>query len=79
MTLEDLDEHVYKTYTDLWHRFHENLDFMPEFRQCLECEEHGDVYVFCDVGDIMYHVQVIHPEVTSDVSRRLIEYYWETL
>jgi hypothetical protein len=78
MTLDDLDEHVYETYTNFWRRFQEEIDFMPEFRQCLECQEQGVEHVFCDIGDIMYHIQVVHPEVTSDVSRRLIQYYWES-
>jgi hypothetical protein len=78
MTLDDLDEHVFENHTSMWRRFHDDFEFMPEFRRCGECDLVGVDYTFCDLGDIMYHIQVVHPYVKRDVSERLIRYLWET-
>jgi hypothetical protein len=77
MTLDDLDCHVFETYGSLWHRFNNEIDFMPDFRRCLQCDVLDAVYEFADIADIMYHIQVVHPEVKREVSRRLINYWWD--
>ncbi len=78
MTLDDLDCHVFETYGSLWHRFNTEIDFMPDFRRCLQCNVVDAEYEFADIADIMYHIQVVHPEVKREVSRRLINYWWES-
>lgn len=78
MTHHDLDEHAFEDHSNMWFRFHEDVEFMREFRTCSECEAVHVDYTFCDIGDVMYHIQVVHPHVKRDVSDRLIRYYWET-
>jgi hypothetical protein len=78
MSLDDLDEHAFEDHSNMWFRFHEDDEFMPEFRTCRQCEAVHVDYTFCDIGDVMYHIQVVHPSVKKDVSDRLIRYNWET-
>jgi hypothetical protein len=49
MTLVDLDCHVFETYGSLWHRFNTEIDFMPDFRRCLQCDVLDAVYEFAGI------------------------------